>query len=183
MKDREIEESIQKLAGTYQKDIVSLKLCTVTSVDKESRTCECTPISGNADTTIPKVRLMAEANDGFLVLPKAGSTVMVALSSRGYAYVFMYSDIDEVNITIGEAGNYTSFDIKDGLQQFNDGSFGGMVKIVALTTKLNNLITQLTAQLGLIATGIAAGGGSYTPGTLSTFNKIDYENIKITHGE
>lgn len=37
-----------------------------------------------------------------------------------------------------------------------------------LNTFLSNLITQLTTELGNISLGIAAAGGSYTPGTLSS---------------
>lgn len=182
--NRELRLAIEKLAGTHLKDVVSMLVCTVDSVDKDNQTCDCSPISGDAATSLPGVLLMAENDDGLVVFPAVDSTVVVALSTRNDAYVFMYSEIDELLITIsnGEGAKATKYNIKAGSQQFNDGSFGGLVKITQLTTKLNNLITQLKAQLDLIATGIAAGGGSYSPGTLSQFSKTDYENDKIKHG-
>ena len=167
---QQLTTAIQHLAGTHLWDKNMFVVCTVDSVNETEQTCDCTPIGGDATTSIPAVQLTAEQNDGFLLIPVVGSTVIVTYSKRNEPYVTLFSDIDKV-IVIAK----TSI-------QFNDGSFGGLVEVAQLTLKLNNLITELQQQLVLISAGIATGGGSYTPGTLSTFTKTDYENTKITHG-
>ena len=91
---RTLQDAVQMLAGTYNKDIVSLILCTVDKVN--DFTIDCTPISGEATTQIPGVKLNSEANDGFMIVPKEGSTVLVATSSRNDYFTVMYSDIDKV---------------------------------------------------------------------------------------
>ena len=160
---RDIQDSIQKLAGTYLKDIVSVQSCTVDSVDKDNRVCDCTPIGGEADTNIPGVQLCAENNNGLVVFPKVGSTVIVAQSVRNNTFVLMFSDVESI--------------------QFMDGTYGGIVKIIDLTSKLNNLKTEVQAELTKIQVAITALGGAYTPGSLSAFSKSDYENPLVTHGD
>lgn len=137
------------------------KVCTVDSVDLVNRTCYCIPINEDADIT--EVRLMANIDNGFLLIPEVNSIVVVSFLSDSSAYVALVSKVSEV--------------------QLNGTNFNGLIKIDEQTAKLNQLVTELQTQLGLIATGIAAGGGSYTPATLSTFNKTDYENIKIKQGD
>lgn len=137
------------------------KVCTVDSVDLVNRTCYCIPINEDADIT--EVRLMANIDNGFLFIPEVDSVVVVSFLSDSSAYVALVSKVSEV--------------------QLNGTNFNGLIKIDEQTAKLNQLVTELQTQLGLIATGIAAGGGSYTPATLSTFNKTDYENIKIKQGD
>lgn len=137
------------------------KVCTVDSVDLVNRTCYCIPI--NEDSDITEVRLMANIDNGFLLIPEVNSIVVVSFLSDSSAYVALVSKVSEV--------------------QLNGTNFNGLIKIDEQTAKLNQLVTELQTQLGLIATGIAAGGGSYTPATLSTFNKTDYENIKIKQGD
>jgi hypothetical protein len=113
--ERDWETMIQKNAGTYLKDIVSILVCTVDSVDKPNRTCDCTPIGGDATTQVPGVQLCAENDNGFLVYPTVGSTVIVALSKRNVAFVVMWSGVDSI--------------------QMLDGTFLGIVKVTELVQK------------------------------------------------
>lgn len=55
------------------------------------------------------------------------------------------------------------------------GSAHNLVKHTPLDTALQTFKTALTVELGLIAAGIAAGGGSYTPGVLT----IDISGAKV----
>jgi hypothetical protein len=136
-------------------------VCTVSEIDLDELTCYCEPINGDAD--IVGVRLMADIQNGFLLTPSINSIVVVSFLSDSSAYVSMVSKVSEV--------------------QLNGKNFNGLIKIDQQTAKLNQLVTELQAQLTLIAAGIVAGGGSYTPGTLSQFNKTDYENTTIKQGD
>lgn len=55
------------------------------------------------------------------------------------------------------------------------GNSDNAVRYSPLNTGLQQFKSDIQAQLALIATGIAAGGGSYTPGTLT----LDISNSKI----
>lgn len=114
------------MAGSHGfSDQVSLVACTVVSVDVNSRTCTCTPVSGKS--TVPSIvaNLMAEVDDGVLILPSAGSTVIVGYNNSNEPVVLLYSKIDEVLFITGD----TSLKIdNDGIK----GSVGESVSI-ALT--------------------------------------------------
>jgi hypothetical protein len=137
------------------------KVCTVDSVDLVNLICYCIPLNGDAD--LVGVRLMANIDNGFLLIPEVDSIVVVSFLSDSSAYVSLVSKVSEVNL--------------------NGKNFDGLVKINEQTAKLNQLVNELQAQLILIASGITAGGGSYSPGTLSQFNKTDYENITTLQGD
>lgn len=178
--EKQIEESIQKLAGTYLKDLVQIILCKVDSVVKENSVCDCTPIGGDAATSLPGVLLSAENNNGLVVFPVVGSTVIVALSTKNTAFVMMYSEVESI--------------------QFMDGSFGGVPKLLdpddseaGVLKRLNNIEQNqnliLSALKGITVT-IPSGGGSVpfnpffsTINSLSETTKSQLENTLITQGK
>lgn len=176
--DRKISEAVQTLAGVTNFDNVKLVKCEVVLVDENKRTCNVTTSGGVVDFDINDVSLMASIDDGLLVIPTVGSDVIVCYNSKNVKYICQFSEINKVLIIIGD----TTVEVKDGSIKFNDGSFDGLVKISDLTKKLNDMVTKINVELTKIQTGIATGGGSYTPTNLSNFNKSDYENTKITHG-
>lgn len=173
-----IANAIQKLAGTHGVDVVYLAEVEVTSVNESDRTCEGKSITGFAGAEFTGIRLMANVNDGLLVLPKVGSIIIVMYSKCILPLIVQFSEVEKVLIITGN----TTIEIKDGSVKYNDGSFNGFVKIDDLTSKLNEKINLINVELGKIQAGIAAAGGSYALANITTFNKNDYENEKITHG-
>lgn len=69
---------------------------------------------------------------------------------------------------------------KDGTMWLNGGD-DNLVRYIPLNQFVNDLKQFLTTELGLIATGITTGGGSYTPGS-PTFDISDAKinEIKTT---
>jgi len=137
------------------------KVCTVDSIDLDKLICYCIPLNGDAD--LVGVRLMANIDNGFLLIPELNSIVVVSFLSDSSAYVSLVSKVSEV--------------------QLNGKNFNGLIKIDEQTAKLNQLVNELQAQLVLISAAIVALGGSYSAGVISTFNKIDYENKTILQGD
>lgn len=137
------------------------KVCTVDSIDLDKLICYCIPLNGDAD--LVGVRLMANIDNGFLLIPELNSIVVVSFLSDSSAYVSLVSKVSEV--------------------QLNGKNFNGLIKIDEQTAKLNQLVNELQAQLVLISSAIVALGGSYSAGVISTFNKIDYENTTILQGD
>lgn len=189
MSDRKIKEAVQQLAGTSLSDEVYIVVCSVESVNEDTRTCDCVAISGKAGVDIPGVQLMAEVDDGFLLIPAVESTVIVAYSKRNVPYITMFSEITKVLIITGD----TTIEVKDGSIKLNDGTFGGLIKIEELINKINRLENKVNSFIEKYNihthTGVQTGGGisGTTPSTETEIQpvtqKSDLENTLITHGQ
>ena len=90
-----IQKAIQMLAGTYNQDILTFELATVTAVDTSNWQCTATLVSGEKPTEYKNIQLTSEiASNGFVLLPKVGSNVILAITWRNEIYVFMCSEVD-----------------------------------------------------------------------------------------
>jgi hypothetical protein len=189
MSSRAIQEAVQKLAGVQLRDEVYLVQCTVDSVDISKRSCTCTSVTGDAIGEIPDVQLMAAVDDGFLLVPAVGSTVFVTYSKRHSPVILLFSQLDQVLLVTGDS----TVTLKNGLLQFNDGSYGGLIKINDLVSKINNLenlLNDLVSKYNTHThTGVSTGGGTSGPtatqeaSSLTPTKTSDIENSLITHGK
>lgn len=166
------------------------KQCTVTAVDQSKRTCTCSPVDGGAD--ILEVQLEADisinsnnepiASDskGFFIVPKVNSLVIVTFTNKTDAFISVWTEIDEI---IVKTLQFT----------FNDGAFGGLVKLSDLVDRLKeyeDLFTQLktdfnswtpVAQDGGLALKTILSTGFLTK-TVPSSSVANFENDKIIHG-
>lgn len=124
--DRSLITAIRKMAGTDGVDQVYLVTGKVESVDEAAGTCVVDAISGNATTQIIDVEFQAVVSDGLLIIPRVGSEVKVLFSKFTDPFIVQYSEVEKI---------YLSAD----LTQFEDGALGGMVKVIPLTKKLNDI--------------------------------------------
>ena len=115
-----LKQATQKVTGVHGKDHVQLLTCSVDSVDIPSRSCMVTPLNGTFDSF--PVQLMAEIDDGILIIPAEGSTVKVLFSDLNAPTAIQFSQIDKVLMISGDQ----TYSLMNGLQQFNDGSYGGI---------------------------------------------------------
>lgn len=187
-----IKITIQKQAGTYNKDYIDVQICTVNSVDMNAMTLDCTPIGGNAATDLAGVFLTADVpSDGMILQPAIGSTVLVGITLRNQYYLLMCSDIDAmfVNIPNG-SGGWTVIQVNSSGIQLNDGSFGGMVEVAPLVAAINTLQNQLNALKTLFNAHIhtTPSGPSGVPTipdsdpAITPTIRSDIENTKVIHG-
>lgn len=149
----------------------------VASVDPSKKICSVELLTGE---TIEDVRLQTDLSlnansdivardaDGLVMVPKAGSNVIITFINKTDAFVSYFSDISDVFIVTDK-------------YQFNDGENGGLINIVDQVSKLNGLVSELSAELLKIQASFVGVGGAYAPGTLSQFNKDDFEDTKIIH--
>lgn len=204
--ERAIVESIQRITGTQLADKIGIYSAMVDSVDVATRTCNVTTLSSQGEMTIENVQLMASVDDGILLVPTIDSTVIVTYTTFNKPFISLFSAIDKAVLIVGE--NNVSFEMdnlgilleiantkllfKDGLTQFNDGALGGLVKVIDLTTKLNNLENKVNALLSAFnshthiltltsGTGTAAPTVAPVAGTLTPTVRGDIEDTKITH--
>jgi len=180
MSDRDIEEGIRRLAGTQNVDQVNYCNAEVISVNIPARTCDCMVIDGRTEYKLPNVRLMAIVDDGILFEPVIGSTVKVIYSRLVEPFVCQYSELE--NITIDAITTI----------KFNDGSFGGLLKIKetvdklnALEKDLNNLKTAFNSWVIVPADGglaLKIIAATWSSQSLSKTVINDLENPKVKHG-
>lgn len=114
---------IQKISGTYGKANVKLFDANVESVDVKSRTCIVNAIDCSLDGLT--VRFMIDVSDGDMSVPQVNSTVTVAMTDFTDPYIVKSTWLDEKLFVVGNQG----FDIKNDNQIFNDGKFGGLMKV------------------------------------------------------
>lgn len=189
MSDRAIIEAVNKMSGQHKIDQVTYINAVVLSVNKNERSCHCRAIDGHTEYDLPTVLLMASVDDGILIEPEINSTVKVIFSQNIEPFVVQFSEIK--NITI----------FANTKVQLQDGSFGGIVKVTDLVSKLNKIETDLNnLKSGLIAAISAASATGITPvtgvslagfmSTLGTYasqifvltQKNELENTKVQHG-
>lgn len=167
--DSEIVKSLVELSERNN-PIVSV-VCTVAeAVNMTDLTVRCTPIDGTAD--IVGVRLMSTPENGFLILPKVNSTVIVTFIDKSNAYISMFSTMDSM--------------------QLNGDTYDGLVKVADLVTKLNNLENKvndlITAMNTHVHTGVTTGVGSSAVGTVPIVGTLtptvqaNIENTTVKHG-
>jgi hypothetical protein len=146
------------------------KVCTIDSVDLTTLTCYCVPLNDDAD--IINVRLMANIDNGFLLIPEVNSIVVVSFLSDDSAYVSLVSKVSEVQL------NGKNFDGLVKVQELTD-------KLNALENKVNDLITACSSQVVTLApTGtfpLASFFTSVTP--LIPTQQLEIENITILQGD
>lgn len=191
MSSRAIFDAIGILSGTKNLDSSFILQATVQSVDVAKRTCNVKTVTGSSEIQIADVLLMTGVEDGFLLVPAVDSNVIICFSKYHEPYVALFSKIDRLYSVVGNS----TMDITTDVTKFNDGSFGGMVKVEALVQKINNienllneLITKFNAHTHILT--LSAGTGTAAPtvtsesGTIEPVtSKSDLENTKVTHGE
>lgn len=165
---------------------IEAQLCTVTAVDAAARTVDCEPL----DESAPLLGVNLQANQGLtsgmVLIPKVGSYVIVALMNDGVnGCVIATEEVERMELVIGEARVEVT---EDGIV-LNGGALGGLVKVEALTARLNGIeesINELKAALSGWVPAPQDGGAalkgaisSWASETLVLTERSDYENERV----
>lgn len=181
----DVREIIKQIVGDQSTPVI---VCTVNSVDKNTRTVDCSPI--NEDAPLLGVNLQAnqQCNYGLCIFPEVGSYVVVAPGRDTTSGVVIITEkIEAVEIVIGDTSAVMDADgvrinvgdisahIDKSTVTFNGGNLGGLVKIQELTDKINEFINTFNAH-----THTGTHGPTSAPLSPATaFNRTDYENKKV----
>ena len=174
----DIATAIRMITNTHLTDKVRMFDAEVNSVSMTDRTCEVTMIGGKSANTLT-VRLMASADDGLLMKPTIGSTIVVMMSEYTAPFVAKYSGVDSITMLGG--------DLK------------GLVKLDNVVTQLNNLedfVKDLAQKYNAHThpytdTGLMPSPASTTlpilppdqeTGVITNTQASDLENTNITQG-
>jgi hypothetical protein len=212
----EIGDLIKQLTKQYlDNEEIYFKTGTATNVNRTDFTFTFTPNDEQSDVEKCLLKTIQTGSGGsFVIIPEEDSFVMVAFSSdvtaicvfvevaqeiiiRAQTITREATDIDTMadeSISTSAKNKTTAvtetYAINAAQTIFNDGNNFGLVKIVKLTTKLNNHISEFNDFVSKFNThkhtGVSTGGAvSGNPNTTATdadtFNKSDYENTDVTH--
>lgn len=165
---------------------IEAQLCTVTAVDAAARTVDCEPL----DESAPLLGVNLQANQGLtsgmVLIPKVGSYVIVALMNDGVnGCVIATEEVERMELVIGE----TRMEVTEDGIVLNGGNLGGMVKVEALTSRINNIENDLNTLKEVFANWVPApqDGGAALKGAISSWasetlvltERGDYENEKV----
>ena len=184
--------SIKDIINNYIENLISKEkiysaVGSVVSIDASKKICSVELLTGE---TIEEVRLQTNLNlnansdiiardpDGLVMVPKIQSNVIVTFTNNTDAYVSYFSDISNVFM---KADNY----------QFNDGDNGGLINVVDLVTKLNNVekdLNDLKTAFSSWVTVPSDGGAAlktitatWAAQSITETEREDFEDTKITH--
>jgi hypothetical protein len=152
--------------------------CIVNSVDSDPSsptfgTCNVTPINDKSTSPIPNVNLQSSIGDGILAFPVLDSQITLLGSDNTPYIVIAFQDIDFL---------YISAETK---VQFNKGLNGGLVDVVPLTTKLNNIESLLNGFITIYNTHVHTANNTPTlqveTGSLTPTNQNEIEDTAVTH--
>jgi len=96
----EIADIIKKMTKT--KEEIYSCVCTVTEIDEEKRLISVKPNNGAAEVFDVRLQVIVSAALGLVVFPKNGSEVIINFLSKELAYVALYSEIEKIQLNIGE---------------------------------------------------------------------------------
>lgn len=182
--------SILELIGkavdlSLKKEELYFKVGTASEIDLSDFTFTFTPNDETAPVEKTLLKAIATASGGsFVIIPDEGSFVVVGFTSSVTA-VCVHVEVSSSILMVA-----SEVKIDADLTVFNGGAFEGLVKIVELTAKLNELRTNLNnfyAQFrthvhGGVTTGAGVSGTTPTSPTDATaFDKDDYEDTNVTH--
>ena len=184
--DNQLAVAVQQLAETYRKDTLNAMLCNVVSVNESERTCVVSTVQ--SDVEIKDVQLMACIDDGMLLITSVDSQVVVVFSKMNIPYISLYSQLDKVLYIVGDS----SIEVTGDSIKFNDGAFGGLIKIADLVSKLNTIEQDINTLKQVFSgwTPVSNDGGAalktaaatWYAQTITETQKSDLENTNITHG-
>lgn len=133
------------------------------------------------------VRLRAVINskdDKVLITPSAGSYVLLHDLSGGKMrdlVVMSCSEVEKVEIQTED----TTIAVDRNGVKINGGNLGGLIKIEALTNKLNALVNAFNSHTHTVtgtAGEIPVTGTAASPAPqAASFNKTEYEDTKVKH--
>lgn len=173
----QLAEAIQQLAGTKFLNVTTVALAEVVSVDVPGCTCKCKTLSGTTTADLITVSLMPEVEDGLLLVPEQGSTVIVGWNKELLPFIIMYSGLDSATFWV------------NNVITLKDGSLGGIPIVGVLVQALNDLQNKLNTLLTAYNTHTHVESGTITgppsalvTGTVPVTTRAQIENTNVIHG-
>lgn len=99
-----LKKTIKELAGNGNSEVESF-LAKVTEVDKEKRLCDVEPLEGAELFDVKICAVQLKQTNGFWIVPKVGSQVVVTMLGQNAGFVSMFSEVEEIYLQTSETDN------------------------------------------------------------------------------
>lgn len=184
---RDIKYAIEFFAGKLGLKDTKFMTANVDEVQEADRTISCSIVLGETNMKLTGVNLQSEPNDGFILIPALNTDVLICMMADNSAYVLLCNDIDKIICVIDNQNSYI-FDSNGFV--WNGGNNGGLVKVIELTQKVNNLealVNNLLTTLKTTTIPLAPSGTyPFAPlyaayNTLTPTQRSDIEDTLIKH--
>lgn len=182
-KQQQVRESLSAFI-TEQATIKAL--AQVMAVDESAKTCSAFLVQ-EPEIELQNIRLAAENTDGWLMVPKLGSRILVA-QMEGFFYVEMFSELAEIRLSM-EGQQKIQITANEIL--LDGGSLGGLLKVAQVQQKFNLLERKLNSLQTLLASHVHTSTAPGTPTSpspqmaglapLAETQRAEIENTKIKH--
>jgi hypothetical protein len=184
-KEQEIIRRLREIA----KQPLQTFVASVQEVDEEQATITALPVGGPELTDVRLRAAIDGAEDGVILFPEVGSTVLVGIigNDPDTAFVCRCSVVQKAKLKIGDS----TLEISTEGFLMNGGSLGGLINIADLVEKLNaieqdlnQIKTAFSSWVPVPQDGGAAlktAAGSWAGSTLTQTLQGDLEDTKITH--
>lgn len=183
----DINTVVKLLRNTSTKGIELYSVIgTAVNIRASENLIDIVPISGAkiADVLINPV---IDSTLGLKLIPKENSIVIATFTSKQNAYLAMCSELEEINVEIGNS----KVQVTDSEILFNEGTNDGLINIKDLVTKLNNVENDLNILKSVFSSWVVAptdGGGAlkiaaaaWYAAMLTPTVQANLEDTKIKH--
>jgi len=156
-----LRDAIRKIA----KDETNTRNLVAKVLAVDGSTCDVQIVDTEFELT--GVRLQTETSSGVLLVPAIDSKVIISPIDDFEYVVIMYSAVSAI--------------------KFLNGSFGGMVKVQSLVSKLNDIEQKVNDIISWANAHVHSGNNvtpttPYSGGNLTETERTDIENGEVTHG-
>jgi len=128
-----LRKTIQEFIKEYlSREKIYSQICEVVSVDETTRTCQVTPINGDAQRK-GRIQASLSLSEGVYIVPVVGSKVLLTFINNLTGVITRYSEIESFEIKISDK----QINIDENEISFNGGSNGGMVIPLNAVNRLN----------------------------------------------
>jgi hypothetical protein len=185
----QIDEEIRQALRRFILDTVgtSAVLAKVKSVDDAECSCVLTDDDG-IDLNDVRLRPVLDGKEGITVFPKVGTWCFaIRIESDDDWLALCFGEVDKFRLKVGDS----TIEVTNAGIVFNGGGFGGLVKLLPLVSKLNNLENSVNGLKNIFSAWVPVpsdGGaalktaiGTWANTTLSTTTSNDLKNDKIKH--
>jgi hypothetical protein len=184
-KEQEIIRKLKEIA----KQPLQTFVASVQEVDEEQATITALPVGGPELTDVRLRAAIDGAEDGVILFPEVGSTVLVGIigNDPDTAFVCRCSVVQKAKLKIGDS----TLEISTEGFLMNGGSLGGLINIADLVEKVNAIENKVNDLIGKFNShthpGVTKGGDvtlvtpTLVSGTLTQTLQADLEDTKITH--
>jgi len=172
-----LRKTIQEFIKEYlSREKIYSQVCEVISIDGTTRTCQLSPVNGDAERK-GRIQASLSLSEGLYIVPVVGSKVLLTFINNLTGVITRYSEIESFEIKISDK----QINIDENEISFNGGSNGGMVIPLSAVNRLNLIEQDINDLKTVLSTWIVAptDGGAALKAAAATWYGADLTETQL----